>query len=239
MIERKKYLDKLISRKQNGLVKVITGIRRCGKSYLLFNIYKEYLKSIGVEDECIICLALDDDENIRYRNPLELGKHIRSLTTDESKDYYVFLDEIQKVVTIQNPYIEGAEDKISFVDVVLGLMKHDNIDLYVTGSNSKMLSSDILTEFRGRGDEIRVNPLSFAEFYNAFEGDRHDAWQEYYTYGGLPLVLAKKTHEEKARYLQTLFDTIYLSDIMDRNSLVHEKNLLDDILNIIEREELP
>ena len=233
MIERKKYLDKLISRKQNGLVKVITGIRRCGKSYLLFNIYKEYLKSIGVEDECIICLALDDDENIRYRNPLELGKHIRSLTTDESKDYYVFLDEIQKVVTIQNPYIEGAEDKISFVDVVLGLMKHDNIDLYVTGSNSKMLSSDILTEFRGRGDEIRVNPLSFAEFYNAFEGDRHDAWKEYYTYGGLPLVLAKKTHEEKARYLQTLFDTIYLSDIMDRNSLVHEKNLLDDILNII------
>lgn len=233
MIERKKYLDKLISRKQNGLVKVITGIRRCGKSYLLFNIYKEYLKSIGVEDECIICLALDDDENIRYRNPLELGKHIRSLTTDESKDYYVFLDEIQKVVTIQNPYIEGAEDKISFVDVVLGLMKHDNIDLYVTGSNSKMLSSDILTEFRGRGDEIRVNPLSFSEFYNAFEGDRHDAWQEYYTYGGLPLVLAKKTHEEKARYLQTLFDTIYLSDIMDRNSLVHEKNLLDDILNII------
>ena len=233
MIERKKYLDKLISRKQNGLVKVITGIRRCGKSYLLFNIYKEYLKSIGVEDECIICLALDDDENIRYRNPLELGKHIRSLTDDESKDYYVFLDEIQKVVTIQNPYIEGAEDKISFVDVVLGLMKHDNIDLYVTGSNSKMLSSDILTEFRGRGDEIRVNPLSFAEFYNAFEGDRHDAWQEYYTYGGLPLVLAKKTHEEKARYLQTLFDTIYLSDIMDRNSLVHEKSLLDDILNII------
>ncbi len=233
MIERKKYLDKLISRKQNGLVKVITGIRRCGKSYLLFNIYKDYLKSIGVEDECIICLALDDDENIRYRNPLELGKYIRSLTADESKEYYVFLDEIQKVVTIQNPYVEGVEDKISFVDVVLGLMKRDNIDVYVTGSNSKMLSSDILTEFRGRGDEIRVNPLSFAEFYNAFEGDKRDAWQEYYTYGGLPLVLAKKGHEEKAKYLQTLFDTIYLSDIMDRNSLAHEKNLLDDILNLI------
>ena len=233
MIERKKYLDKLISRKQNGLVKVITGIRRCGKSYLLFNIYKDYLKSIGVEDECIICLALDDDENIRYRNPLELGKYIRSLTADESKEYYVFLDEIQKVVTIQNPYVEGVEDKISFVDVVLGLMKRDNIDVYVTGSNSKMLSSDILTEFRGRGDEIRVNPLSFAEFYNAFEGDKRDAWQEYYTYGGLPLVLAKKGHEEKAKYLGTLFDTIYLSDIMDRNSLAHEKNLLDDILNLI------
>ena len=233
MIERKKYLDKLISRKQNGLVKVITGIRRCGKSYLLFNIYKDYLKSIGVEDECIICLALDDDENIRYRNPLELGKYIRSITADESKEYYVFLDEIQKVVTIQNPYVEGVEDKISFVDVVLGLMKRENIDVYVTGSNSKMLSSDILTEFRGRGDEIRVNPLSFAEFYNAFDGDKRDAWQEYYTYGGLPLVLAKKGHEEKAKYLSTLFDTIYLSDIMDRNSLAHEKNLLDDILNLI------
>ena len=233
MIERPKYLNKLISRKQNGLVKVITGIRRCGKSYLLFNIYKDYLKSIGVKEECIICLALDDDENIRYRNPLELGKYIRSLTVDVSKQYYVFLDEIQKVVTIQNPYIEGAEDKISFVDVVLGLMKHENIDVYVTGSNSKMLSSDILTEFRGRGDEIRVNPLSFSEFYNAFEGDKRNAWQEYYTYGGLPLVLAKKGHEEKAKYLQTLFDTIYLSDIMDRNSLAHEKNLLDDILNLI------
>ncbi len=233
MIERPKYLNKLISRKQNGLVKVITGIRRCGKSYLLFNIYKDYLKSIGVEEDCIICLALDDDENIRYRNPLELGKYIRSVTSDESKEYYVFLDEIQKVVTIQNPYIVGAEDKISFVDVVLGLMKHENIDVYVTGSNSKMLSSDILTEFRGRGDEIRVNPLSFSEFYNAFEGDKRNAWQEYYTYGGLPLVLAKKSHEEKAKYLQTLFDTIYLSDIMDRNSLAHEKNLLDDILNLI------
>lgn len=233
MIERKKYLDRLISKKQNGLVKVITGIRRCGKSYLLFKIYKDYLKSIGVEEDRIICLALDDDENIKYRNPLELGKYIRSLTADESKNYYVFLDEIQKVVTIQNPYIEGVEDKISFVDVVLGLMKHENIDVYVTGSNSKMLSSDILTEFRGRGDEIRVNPLSFAEFYNAFNGDKRDAWEEYYTYGGLPLVLSKKTHEEKARYLQTLFDTIYLSDIMDRNSLVHEKNVLDDILNII------
>lgn len=233
MIERQKYLDKLISRKQNGLVKVITGIRRCGKSYLLFNIYKNYLKSIGVTDDCIICLALDDDENIRYRNPLELGKYLRELTSDESREYYVFLDEIQKVVTVQNPYIKDVEDKIGFVDVVLGLMKHENIDVYVTGSNSKMLSSDILTEFRGRGDEIRVNPLSFSEFYSAFGGDKHQAWQEYYTYGGLPLVLSKKTHEEKAKYLQTLFDTIYLSDIMDRNALSGEKPLLDDILNLI------
>lgn len=233
MIERKKYLEKLISKKENGLVKVITGIRRSGKSYLLFNIYKNYLKSIGVEEDCIIALALDDDENIKYRNPIELGKYIRSLTADESRKYYVFLDEIQKVVTIQNPYIEGTEDKVGFVDVVLGLMKHDNIDLYVTGSNSKMLSSDILTEFRGRGDEIRVGPLSFKEFYDAYKGDKRDAWQEYYTYGGLPLVMQKNSHEEKAKYLHSLFDKIYISDIIERNKILHDKSVLDDILNII------
>lgn len=233
MIERRKYLDKLISKKGNGLVKVITGIRRCGKSYLLFNIYKDYLKSIDVEDDCIIELALDDDENIKYRNPLELGKYIRSLTTDPNKTYYVFLDEIQKVATIQNPYIEGVEDKIGFVDVVLGLMKHDNIDVYITGSNSKMLSSDILTEFRGRGDEIRVNPLSFGEFYAAYDGEKRNAWAEYYTYGGLPLVMKKQSHEEKSKYLQTLFDMIYLSDIMERNKIQYDKSVLDDLLNII------
>lgn len=233
MIERRKYLERLITKKENGLVKVITGIRRCGKSYLLFNIYKDYLKSIGVEAECIICLALDDDENIKYRNPLELGKYIRSLAVDESKTYYVFLDEIQKVVTIQNPYVEGVEDKIGFVDVVLGLMKHENIDVYVTGSNSKMLSSDILTEFRGRGDEIRVSPLSFEEFYYAYEGDKRDAWQEYYTYGGLPLVMKKKGHEEKAKYLESLFGKIYIGDIIERNKILHDKSVLDDLLNII------
>jgi predicted AAA+ superfamily ATPase len=233
MIERKKYLDRLISKKENGLVKVITGIRRCGKSYLLFKIYKDYLLSTGVKEECIIELALDDDENIRYRNPLELGKYLRAQTKDKDKTYYIFLDEIQKVVSIQNPYIKDAEDKIGFVDVLLGLMKHENIDVYVTGSNSKMLSSDILTEFRGRGDEIKVNPLSFSEFYNAFTGDKHDAWQQYYTYGGLPLVMKKSGHEEKAKYLQTLFDKIYLSDIMERNKIIHEKSVLDDILNIV------
>lgn len=233
MIERNQYLNQLISKKENGLVKVITGIRRCGKSFLLFHIYKKYLQSIGVADDCIIELALDDDENIRYRNPLELGKYVRSRTVDSSKTYYVFLDEIQKVVTIQNPYIEGTEDKIGFVDVLLGLMKRDNVDLYVTGSNSRMLSSDILTEFRGRGDEIRVNPLSYAEFYAAYEGDKRDAWREYYTYGGMPLVMAKRGHEEKAKYLKSLFDTIYLSDIMERNRIQYDKSVLDDLLNII------
>lgn len=233
IIERNKYIEKLISKKQNGLVKVITGIRRCGKSYLLFNLYSDYLKSVGVRDEEIIKLALDDDENIRYRNPLELGKYLREKTADESRQYYVMLDEIQKVVSIQNPYIEGAEDKIGFVDVVLGLMKHENIDVYVTGSNSKMLSSDILTEFRGRSDEIRVLPLSFSEFYNAFDGERHDAWAEYFTYGGMPFILSRKTHEEKAQYLRNLFDKIYLSDIMERNKIKNEQAVLDTILNIV------
>ena len=233
MIKRDKYLEKLIAKKENGLVKVITGIRRCGKSYLLFNIYVDYLKSIGVEDDQIIRLALDDDENIMYRNPIELGKYLRSLTSGGGRQYYVLLDEIQKVVTMKNPYTDDDSDKISFVDVVLGLMKHENIDVYVTGSNSKMLSSDVLTEFRGRSDEIRVRPLSFSEFFAAYDGDKHSAWAEYFTYGGMPLILSKKTHEEKSQYLKMLFDRIYLSDIMERNRIHNEQSVLDDILNII------
>ncbi len=233
MIERRKYLDKLIRKKENGLVKVITGIRRCGKSYLLFEIYHKYLNSIGVDDGHIIELALDDDVNIRYRNPLELGEYIRSLMTDKEKMYYIFLDEIQKVAEIPNPYLSDSDEKIGFVDVVLGLMKIKNADIYVTGSNSKMLSSDILTEFRGRGDEIKVNPLSFSEFYTAFEGDKRDAWREYFTYGGMPLVLMQRTHEDKSKYLSDLFSKIYLDDIMNRNNIGHDKSVLEDLLNII------
>ena len=233
MIERRKYLDKLIRKKENGLVKVITGIRRCGKSYLLFEIYHKYLNSIGVDDGHIIELALDDDVNIRYRNPLELGEYIRSLMTDKEKMYYIFLDEIQKVAEIPNPYLPDSDEKIGFVDVVLGLMKIKNADIYVTGSNSKMLSSDILTEFRGRGDEIKINPLSFSEFYAAFEGDKRDAWREYFTYGGMPLVLMQRTHEDKSKYLSDLFSKIYLDDIMNRNNIGHDKSVLEDLLNII------
>ena len=233
MIERKKYLDMLIRKKENGMVKVITGIRRCGKSYLLFDIYHKYLNSVGVDDSHIIELALDDDENIRWRNPIELGKHIRELMTDKERMYYIFLDEIQKVAEIPNPYLPGTDETVGFVDVVLGLMKIKNADIYVTGSNSKMLSSDILTEFRGRGDEIRVNPLSFSEFYNAYTGDKHDAWQEYFTYGGMPLVMLQKTHEDKAMYLRDLFDKIYLDDIITRNSIGHAKSVLEDLLDVI------
>lgn len=233
MIERPKYLDKMIRKKENGLVKVITGIRRCGKSYLLFEIFHNYLNSIGVDDSHIIELALDDDENIRYRNPLELGKHIREMITDKNNMYYIFLDEIQKVSEINNPYLPDGSEKVGFVDVVLGLMKIKNADIYVTGSNSKMLSSDILTEFRGRGDEIRVNPLSYSEYYCAYQGDKSDAWKEYFTYGGMPLVLMQKTHEDKSRYLNDLFNKIYIDDIMAHNSIGYDKSILEDLLNII------
>lgn len=232
MIVRKQYLDQLISKKENGMIKVITGIRRCGKSYLLFEIYHQYLNSIGVDDEHIIELALDDDENIRYRNPIELGEYIRSLLVDKDKMYYIFLDEIQKVKTIKNPYLDGEDDTVGFVDVLLGLMKKKNADVYVTGSNSKMLSSDILTEFRGRGDEVHVYPLTFAEFYAAYDGDKRDAWQEYFTYGGMPYVSRLKDHRSKAQYLTDLFENIYIKDILERHS-IQDKNILDDLLDVV------
>ena len=232
MIERKKYLSELISKKENGMIKVITGIRRCGKSYLLFNIYHEYLKSIGVEDGQIIELALDDDENIRYRNPIELGEYIRSLLVDKDKMYYIFLDEIQKVKTVKNPYLDDESETVGFVDVLLGLMKKKNADVYVTGSNSKMLSSDVLTEFRGRGDEIRVHPLSFSEFYEAYGEDKRNAWQEYYVYGGMPYVSTLNGHKAKSAYLSGLYENIYLSDILERHS-IRDRSALDEVLDVV------
>ncbi|NLA76499.1 MAG: ATP-binding protein [Clostridiales bacterium] len=233
MIERKRYLDKLIAKKENGLIKVITGIRRCGKSFLLFEIYHSYLNSLGVGDDCIIELALDETRNAKYRNPIELDEYIRGKITDKSKMYYVFIDEIQKVSEIQNPYVDDADAKITFVDTLLGLMKIKNVDLYVTGSNSKMLSSDILTEFKDRGDEIRVNPLTFGEFYAAYEGEKRHAWREYYTYGGMPLVVSKKSHEEKSKYLKDLFKKTYLTDVVEHNRIGNDADVLEDLLNIV------
>ena len=233
IIQRDRYLQKLIRRRENGMVKVITGIRRCGKSYLLFELYHQYLNSEGVTDDHIIELALDEDVNARYRNPVELGQYIRSLLVDQKEMYYVFLDEIQKVVEVPNPFLPGTDEKIGFVDVLLGLMKIKNVDLYVTGSNSKMLSTDILTEFRGRGDEVRVNPLNYQEFYSAYRGDKRNAWRDYFTFGGMPLVLEQKTVEDKSRYLHTLFDKIYLDDIMSRHNITNEKVVLDDLLDIV------
>ena len=233
MIERKRYLDKLIAKKENGLIKVITGIRRCGKSFLLFEIYHSYLNSLGVSDDYIIELALDETRNARYRNPIELDEYIRGMITDKNRMYYVFIDEIQKVSEIQNPFVDDVNAKITFVDTLLGLMKIKNVDLYVTGSNSKMLSSDILTEFKDRGDEIRVNPLTFSEFYSAYEGEKRHAWREYYTYGGMPLVMSKKTHEEKSKYLKDLFKKTYLSDVIEHNRIANDADVLEDLLNIV------
>ena len=217
MIARPDYLNKLISKKENGLIKIITGNRRCGKSYLLFTIYHEYLVSAGIAENQIIELALDETVNV----------------SDKSKQYYVFLDEIQKVDEIQNPYVDNPNPKITFVDTVLGLMKIKNVDLYITGSNSKMLSSDILTEFRDRGDEIRVYPLSFAEFYTSFKGDKNEAWKEYYTYGGMPLAVTKKTPEEKSKYLKDLFTGTYLKDVLERHTITNSTSDLEELLNII------
>lgn len=223
VIRRDRYLNKLISKKENGFIKVITGIRRCGKSFLLFKLYHEYLNEIGISDDNIIELALDEIANARYRNPMELDAFIREQVADKSQKYYVFIDEIQMVSQIKNPYVDDETAAIGFVDVLLGLMKLQHVDLYVTGSNSRMLSSDILTEFKDRGDEIRVNPLTYSEFYAAFEGEKRHAWQEYYTYGGMPLVLSKKTHEEKSKYLKDLFSKTYLTDVLEHNRILNEQ----------------
>ena len=216
-IARNRYVQRLLDRKENGLVKVVTGIRRCGKSYLLFHLYKNKLISMGISTEHIIELALDDISNIRYRNPLNLYNYVKSMIID-TDIHYVFLDEIQLLES-------------NFTDLVNGLMHIENLDIYVTGSNSKFLSSDILTEFRGRGDEVRVFPLSFSEFVTAYD-DTRTAWKDYYTYGGLPLILSRKSDELKAEYLISLFQNIYVNDIKERNNIRtdDELDILIDIL---------
>lgn len=233
MLPRKQYLEKLIQKRDNGRVKVITGLRRCGKSVLLFQLYKDYLIGEGVQQDQIIGLALDILANAKYRNPVELDNHIREQITDSNKRYYVFIDEIQFVSEIPNPYVNDPKAKITFIDVVLGLMQMPNVDIYVTGSNSKMLSSDILTQFRDRGDEIRVFPLSFAEFYEAYEEDKRGAWQDYYTYGGMPVVITLNTHEEKSRYLRDLFSRTYIKDVLERHKIMNEDEVLEILLDIL------
>lgn len=234
MISRDKYLNQLVKRMKNGKIKIVTGIRRCGKSVLVNEIFYDYLISLGIADDHIIRLSLEDNINAKYRNPLRLDEYIRSLIKD-SKDYYILLDEIQNVVSVKNPWIDDADadDRIGFPDVLMGLMKIRNIDLYVTGSNSKMLSTDVVTQFRDRGDEIHLNPLSFKEFYDAYSGDKEDAWREYYTYGGLPRVLEFETHKEKADYLNNLFHNTYLKDVMERHDIRNDEEVLDDLLSIL------
>ena len=233
IIKRDRYLNKLIAKKDNGLIKVVTGIRRCGKSYLLFELYHAYLSSIGISDSCIIELALDEAVNAKYRNPMELDRFVRERTADSTQRFYVFLDEIQMVSEIKNPYLNDADAVIGFVDVLLGLMRLKNVDLYVTGSNSRLLSSDIMTQFRDRGDEIRLNPLTFQEFYEAFDGEKRHAWREYCMYGGMPRILYFDNHEEKSRYLKELFNKTYITDVLERNRILNRQDILEDLLNIV------
>ena len=225
-------MKKLISKMHNGRVKIITGIRRCGKSYLLFELFTRYLQEEGIAANQIITLALDEFRNAKYRNPMELDKYIREQITDKSKQYYILIDEIQFVSEIQNPYVESRDAKLTFVDVVLGLIKIKNADVYITGSNSKMLSSDVLTQFRDRGDEIRVYPLSFTEFHEMYEGNERDAWVDYYTYGGMPIVSSLPSHEEKSQYLRNLFKGTYIKDVVERYNIQNDTAVLEDLLNI-------
>ncbi|MDD6572522.1 MAG: ATP-binding protein [Thermoflexaceae bacterium] len=216
-IKRDVYLEQLKIRKDNGMIKIITGIRRCGKSFLLFVLFKKYLLENGVDSEHIIEIALDGIENEELRDPKKCYQHIKDAMKDEQK-YYLLLDEVQFMPR--------------FEEVLNSLLRISNIDVYVTGSNSKFLSSDIVTEFRGRGDEVRIYPLSFAEFYNACGGDYDDAWNEYMTYGGLPQVAQFSTERQKAEYLKNIFTDVYIKDVVERNKIqnVDEIGTLVDIL---------
>ncbi len=216
-IKRDYYLQKLIDRKNNNLIKVITGIRRCGKSYLLNHLFRNYLLDSGVSENHIISIALDDDDNSDLLDSKELREYINDNVLDNDL-HYILLDEIQLV-----PNFEG---------LLNGLLRKENLDIYVTGSNSKFLSSDIITEFRGRGDEIRVYPLSFREFYSNFDGSKEEAWEEYYTYGGLPLVMSYKKDEDKMQYLESQKQNVYLNDVIERNN-VQNKEDLEKLIEII------
>ncbi|MBO7697725.1 MAG: ATP-binding protein [Erysipelotrichaceae bacterium] len=239
MIERNRYLDQLIRNKDNGFPKVITGVRRCGKSFLIKEIYANYLKESGIKEESILIIELDNDANVIYRNPIELGKYVRSFCNGKEK-CYVFIDEIQLVDTIINPiYTNGKyvlakkndENTISFVETVLGLSREKNIDLYVTGSNSKMLSSDIVTEFRDKATNISLYPLSFAEFYKYKGGSATDDLYEFMQYGGMPLAVLKEK-EDRKDYLKNLFKMVYFADIIEHNRL-NKSESLDELCNIV------
>ncbi len=231
LIERNQYLNKIISSMWNGQVKVITGIRRCGKSWLLQKIFKNHLLAQGVPADHIISLELDQVKDIRYRNPLELTAYIREIVKNSPKEFYLFVDEIQLSDEVKNPYNPEGK-KITFYDALNELMNYPNLDIYVTGSNSKLLSKDILTEFRGRGDDIHLHPLSFSEFYQAVGGDKEDAFDQYSFYGGMPMVLSRPNETSKADYLQSLFSKVYIKDIVERKR-IERPEILSSIIDLL------
>lgn len=217
MIKRERYLNQLIKKQWNGRIKIITGIRRCGKSTLLFDLFKTYLLNEGINEEHVIAIALDDDQNDRFRSPDILSEHVRTLCADKEKKYYLFLDEIQ--YAISKAELRDKENPPRLYSVLNGLLHLKNVDVYVTGSNSKLLSKDVMTEFRGRGDVIHIYPLSFSEFYEASGLDKADAYNEYMTYGGMPYLLRLESENEKFQYLNELFEEIYFKDIEERYSI--------------------
>ena len=229
-IARDKYLEDLKLRMGNGMVKVVTGIRRCGKTYLLFNLFRRHLKEVGVDDAHVIELALDARENAQYRDPDELYRYLSSRIADEGT-YYVLLDEVQYAISDDELRGKGS-GPLAVYDVLNGLLHHRNVDVYVTGSNSRFLSKDVMTEFRGRGDEVHVMPLSFSEFMQAYHGDVYHGWSEYVLYGGMPLLRSFETDEQKASYLTRLFDEVYLTDVIARNR-VSKTQELEDVIDIL------
>ena len=232
-IQRERYISELLSKRWNGKVKIITGIRRCGKSFLLFNLYKDYLLNEGVTKDCFVELALDKKAHAKYRNPNELYDYVLRKTKDEEKRYYVFIDEIQLSYKVKNEDIDERlvpeEDRellyTTFYDILNDLMGRKNLDIYVTGSNSKMLSKDIATNFRDRGSEIKVYPLSFKEFYPVSGMEKADALEEYLTYGGMPLAVLEKDETEKRKYLKGLHKRVYIKDIVERYKLKDDEVL--------------
>jgi len=230
-IKRDRYLNRIISFMWDGQVKVITGIRRCGKSYLLRTLFRNYLLGQGVREDRILSFELDLTRDIRFRNPLELASHVRELVENKTEQYYLFVDEIQMSDEVPNPYNTDGK-RITFYDALNDLKSLSNLDIYVTGSNSKMLSSDILTEFRGRSDEIRVHPLSFSEYYAAAGVDRDDAFEAYAFFGGMPLILSRPTDAAKMNYLSSLFSEVYLKDIVERRKIKRE-DILSAILDLL------
>lgn len=230
-IKRDSYLQQLISYRFDGLVKVITGIRRCGKSYLLKKIYRDYLLQNGIKEGQIITVELDLAKDIKYRNPLTLSSYVREKVEGSKEEYYLFVDEIQMSDEVKNPFNADGR-KITFYDALNDLRSLSNLDVYVTGSNSRMLSSDILTEFRGRSDEIRVHPLSFAEYYSAVSGDKNEAFDEYAFYGGMPLILSRPNDAAKMNYLKSLFSEVYIKDIVERKK-IERQDVLEQILDLL------
>ena len=213
-IKRNRYLERLISRMNNGMIKVVTGIRRCGKTYLLFHLFYDYLVQSGVPEDNIITVPLDDDDYAEYTDPGRLYDYIKSKLTDPKQKYYVFIDEAQYAITREE--MKNPDIPIRLYGVLNGLLRKENVDVYVTGSNSKFLSTDIMTEFRGRGDEVHIAPLSFSEFVPAFDGDKMEAWRDYTYYGGMPRILMEKDDQAKTAYLDRLNKEIYVKDITER-----------------------